>query len=509
MSQHTRIHVIPWTMLCCLLVLLDWSNEGSCSQTSEATGECLTCHEALHPGIVQGWRKSHHARVSPSEAQKKPDLERRMSGTAVPDTLQNTAVGCFECHGMRADAHKDSFEHNGYTIHIVVSPDDCATCHEVERRQYRDNTMSFAHTNLVKNGLYQDLIASINSTMSFQGQSLKSVPPNEKTNADSCLFCHGTSISITGSAARETDFGEMTFPILSGWPNQGVGRINPDGSAGSCTSCHPRHDFSIAAARKPAACAECHIGPDVPAYKVFEASKHGAIYTSQESTWTFDAVPWTVGKDFSAPTCAACHASLLVNSAGEVMVERSHAFTDRIPWRILGLIYAHPHAAAPDNTNIRNSAGIPLPTELSGEPVAQFVITSEEQTKRKKQMQASCRGCHSSQWIENHWSGFENTIAETNAAVRTGTQIMAGIWEQGLVQGLPQKQSIFDDAVERTWTSLWLFYANTVRFASAMAGGGDYGVFANGRYFMSGAIMDLKDWMDGRMKVEEKPEQKK
>jgi hypothetical protein len=32
------------------------------------------------------------------------------------------------------------------------------------------------------------------------------------------------------------------------------------------------------------------------------------------------------------------------------------------------------------------------------------------------------------------------------------------------------------------WTSVWLFYANSTRFASAMAGGGDYGVFADGRY---------------------------
>lgn len=52
-------------------------------------------------------------------------------------------------------------------------------------------------------------------------------------------------------------------------------------------------------------------------------------------------------------------------------------------------------------------------------------------------------------------------------------------------------------------SSLWLCYANTIRFASAMAGGGDYGVFANGRYIMSGALMELKDWLDGRLQMKE------
>jgi hypothetical protein len=110
-------------------------------------------------------------------------------------------------------------------------------------------------------------------------------------------------------------------------------------------------------------------------------------------------------------------------------------------------------------------------------------------------MQRACRSCHGSQWVDGHWSRLENTIATTNSMTRTGTQLMASIWEKGYAQGLPQKQSLFDEAVERRWSSLWLYYANTVRFASAMAGGGDYGVFANGRYFLSRVIMDLQDWL--------------
>ncbi len=72
------------------------------------------------------------------------------------------------------------------------------------------------------------------------------------------------------------------------------------------------------------------------------------------ASWNFKAVPWTIGKDFTAPTCATCHASLLVNTDEEVVVERTHQMNNRLPWRILGLVYAHPHPQKPDTSIIRN-----------------------------------------------------------------------------------------------------------------------------------------------------------
>ena len=35
------------------------------------------------------------------------------------------------------------------------------------------------------------------------------------------------------------------------WPNSGIGRINLDGSLGTCAACHSRHRFSLAMARRP------------------------------------------------------------------------------------------------------------------------------------------------------------------------------------------------------------------------------------------------------------------
>ena len=34
-----------------------------------------------------------------------------------------------------------------------------------------------------------------------------------------------------------------------------------------------------------------------------------------------------------------------------------------------------------------------------------------------------------------------------------------------------------------------------------MAGGGDYGVFENGRYQLSRTIMEMHDWLDTREKI--------
>jgi hydroxylamine dehydrogenase len=405
------------------------------------------------------------------------------------------AVGCSECHTMNFEKHKDTFAHNGYDVHIVVTPLDCATCHSKEASQFSQNLMSHAHVNLTQNSLYRDLMESINGTFSFAETELSTKPGNAETDADSCLFCHGTRVEVRGSISKETEMGEMSFPVLSGWPNQGVGRINPDGSQGSCAACHTRHQFAIEMARKPYTCSQCHKGPDVPAYKVYSVSKHGNIYDSLNKDWDLKRVPWTVGKDFTAPTCAGCHMSLLVDEEGTLIAERSHQVSDRLPWRLFGLIYAHPHPRSPDLTNIKNKAGLPLPTELSGEPVSEFLIDGEEQLKRQKVMQRICLGCHGESWVNGHWTRLENTIKTSNEMTLAATQILDTAWSRGLAKGLAQNDSVFNEAIERMWVEQWLFFANSTRLSSAM-GGADYGVFEQGRWNLSKNVIDMMDWLE-------------
>lgn len=468
---------------------------GAAAPISAESMECMDCHAAIHPGIVEAWQKSRHAAITPEKAMQATGLTRRVSAGSIPEYLQPYAVGCAECHTLRTAEHRGSFEHNGHQIHTVVSPNDCKTCHTTEAQQYSRNLMSHAYGNLANNAVFQALEHSIIGRPQLNEGKLTFGAADEATRAEACYYCHGTRLNVTGSTLREHElFGDMEFPVIDGWPNQGVGRINLDDSRGSCAACHTRHTFSVAMARKPYTCKECHVGPDVPAYKVYESSKHGNIFKTEQSQWDFKAVPWTVGRDFTAPTCATCHISGLVNTDQELISSRTHQMSDRLPWRIFGLIYAHPHPLEPDTTLIRSGDGLPLPTQMDGTFASEFLIDETEMDIRRQNMQAACLSCHASSWVDGHWQRFENTIQETNASTLTATQIMAQTWHAGFASGLSAGASPFDEAIEKRWMDIWLFYANTIRFASAMGGGGDYGVFADGRYQKTQAIKELYAW---------------
>ena len=485
-----------------LLLAFSGTAPGADIPVSDATSECLDCHASIHPGIVKDWQNSRHAAMTPKNAMTVKGNARKISSPSVPEELRNTAVGCAECHTQRSGEHADTFEHNGYEVHIVVSPQDCATCHRNEAAQYGQNIMSHAYDNLAGNKVYQNLQVSIIGRTSREKGQLQYTPANPLTRSDACYYCHGTKLAVIGKETRDTEAaGELEFPIISGWPNQGVGRINLDDSLGSCSACHTRHEFSIEMARSPYTCKDCHVGPDVPAFRVYEASKHGNIFSARSKSWNFKSVPWTIGKDFTAPTCATCHISLLVNTDEEVIVERTHRMDDRLPLRIYGLIYAHPHPQSPDTTIIRNSDGLPLPTDFNGGFASKYLINEDEMRKRTRAMQKLCLGCHDSSWVTGHWEKFENTVQQTNAEILTATNIMRDIWKKGFAQGLDGGANPFDEAIEKKWHLTWLFYANSIRFASAMAGGGDYGVFAGGRYQLSLSIAELQEWYDVRQQA--------
>ena len=479
-----------------IAILLTLSPAGAADvPVSDATSECLDCHAISHPGIVKDWQDSRHATRTPEQGLSVEKIARRVSSESIPENLQKTVVGCAECHTLRPDKHADTVEHNGYSVHTVVSPQDCATCHSEEAGQYAKNIMSHAHNNLAGNEVYQQLKTSIIGRSNIVNNRITFQAPDPLTEADACYYCHGTRLKVTGKEIRDTELaGELEFAVIEGWPNQGVGRINLDGSQGSCSACHTRHTFSIKMARGPHTCKECHVGPDVPAYPVYAASKHGNIYSTMGNDWDFEAVPWTIGKDIGAPTCATCHVSLLVNPDDEVIVERTHQMNNRLPWRIYGLIYAHPHPLEPDTTIIRNKSGLPLPTDLDGTFASKFLIDKAEMQKRTTEMQQVCLSCHSESWVKGHWTKFENTIVQSDAEVRTGTEIMQKIWKDGLARGLESNSNPFDEAIERKWHQTWLFFGNSTRFTAAMAGGGDYGVFAGGRYQLSLSIAELSDW---------------
>ena len=137
-----------------------------------------------------------------------------------------------------------------------------------------------------------------------------------------CQQCHGSTVAlrsteggmITVKDLQPDEDGNVSSAVLSmvakdddgkplfhtdTWPNTGIGRINLDGSLGSCTACHSRHDFSPRRARRPENCGKCHLGPDHPQKEIYEESKHGIAYRDLKDEMNLDGDSWVLGEDYS------------------------------------------------------------------------------------------------------------------------------------------------------------------------------------------------------------------
>jgi len=468
------------------------NSDNNKNKISSETEMCIECHKIYTPGIVTSWEQSRHSKTTPSEGLQKQKLERRISNDNIEENLLNNIVGCYECHSLNKNNHKDNFEHNGFDINVIVSPEDCKTCHLNEVNEYNISKKSYAYHNLESNPIYSLLVNTIISNKTFKNDIIENTKPSDETRSVTCFGCHGLEIVVNGSKKIETKLGDMEIPNLKNWPNQGVGRINPDGSRGSCTACHPRHSFSIEIARKPYTCAQCHLEPDVPAWEVYKESKHGNIFSSNESKYNWDSVPIKAGVDFPTPTCAYCHNSLIVNNENEIIANRSHDFGARLWVRIFGLIYTHPQPKTGKTFEIINKDKLPLPATFNNEIAKEYLIDSLEINKRKELMASICNNCHSSTWTKNHFAKFDITNYETDNLIKTSTKLMQKIWDKKI----QNNKNPFDETIEQEWIKGWLFYANSIRYSVAMTGSYDYASFKNGWWNLTNNIGLLKEKLE-------------
>ncbi len=472
------------------------TGQGPVAPAGKETEACIECHRGYTPGIVRDWQRSRHARVTPGEGLRRPAPERRVSAKSVPASLQAVTVGCYECHGLNPSPERDTFDHFGFTINSVVSPNDCKVCHTEEAEQYAASKKAHALPNLDKNPVYSSLVHTLTGLKGMEdGKGIVSRGSSANARNETCYACHGTEVKSKGLKTITTGAGDMEVPDLTNMPNHGVGRINPDGSAGSCSACHARHAFSIEVARKPYTCAQCHLEPDVPAWNVYKESKHGNIFLSDTRGFAFDKVPWVVGRDFRVPTCATCHNSLVTNEAGEVVRKRTHDFGSRLWVRIFGLVYSHPQPRDGRTYLIRNGDGLPLPTTFLGEPASAFLIDKEEQVRRLQEMKGLCGTCHSSVWTGKFFERFHTTVTEADRMVETSTRVLVQAWKKGLAE----KTNPFDETIEHLWMSQWLFHANSLRYGSAM-GGPDYGAFKGGWWELNRTLEKMRHAVEGKKK---------
>lgn len=219
-----------------------------------------------------------------------------------------------------------------------------------------------------------------------------------------------------------------------------MGNIYPDGATGNCTACHSRHSFNIAEARKPAACASCHLGPDHPNIEIFNNSKHGHLFNTQGDEWKWDTAPdaWEPG-DYRGPTCATCHMS----GIGELSV--THNISDRLYWNLWA-----------KESKVRGST----------DPMSPLLGDGPEGRRRMKMV---CNNCHSSLHTDGFFAQGDKAIHLYNEAYyKPATAMLEELRENGLLMENP-----WADEFQITYYYLWHHEGRRAR-QGALMGAADY-----------------------------------
>jgi hydroxylamine dehydrogenase len=357
---------------------------------------CIECHKKESPGITADWGASVHAKVG---------------------------ITCITCHKCEvggaglSTGHYKQYQRSDYNygtsayrvpVAALVSPLVCARCHFNEVKEYSRSK----HANTL------ELIWKIDPW-------LRSGMTSETERITGCFVCHGSIIKVMD--------GKITS---EGWPNVGVGRINVDGSRGSCTSCHTRHKFSRAEARKPEACGQCHLGPDHPQAEIYNESIHGAIYRSEGDQWNWNAPTreWIPGQSYRSPTCAVCHMCKVGTTA------MTHDVTERLSWELQA-----PYTVRPSDF----------------EP---FPAKTDWKAERNK-MKAVCLQCHGKLWVDNHYIQLDLVIKEYNDVYfKPAQDMLLGLYKNGLLD----KSVPFDEQLEIEFYEFWHYAGRRARMGAAM-----------------------------------------
>ncbi|WP_136795943.1 MULTISPECIES: multiheme c-type cytochrome [Desulfosediminicola] len=337
--------------------------------------DCVSCHAKDNPGLYQQWLNSKHGKND---------------------------IGCLDCHGAAKD-DQDGFEHNGAVVATMVTPHDCGRCHEEQMEQATKSHHAKAGEILESSDAYLAHVAG--------GHPIAIV---------GCESCHGAKVIVDESLSNKLS------PLT--WPNSGIGRINPDGSKGSCNACHSRHSFSAAQARQPENCGKCHLGPDHPQKEIFEESKHGIAYYSFKDTMNLDNDTWIVGQDYyQAPSCSTCHMSATFSQPA------THDVGDRISWTLRP----------------------PVSTKL------------DNWQERRTAMENVCLNCHQQTFIDGHYYQYDALVMLYNEKfAKPAGAIMKMIQEKNVLK----RTASFANDIEWEYWELWHHEGRRARMGTAMMG---------------------------------------
>jgi len=345
------------------------------AELASATGRCAACHRNETSAVVHQYERSKHASVG---------------------------VNCLQCH--RPVEGQTPTEHNGFTIATRLTSANCKQCHPTEYAQFERSRHGLPAFAAVE-GVASASEAQITLAERYHPGAVRR-PPN------ALAIQQGGGVKVKGCVACHE-----------------IGRPNPDGSVGTCTQCHSRHAASVALARRPETCGQCHMGPDHSQLEIYNESKHGVLFRAEEHALNLHAAPKSLSTaDMPIPTCATCHLSGLEG------LNVTHDTTERLSWFLF----------APTSNK------------------------REHYQRGRDAMQEVCLKCHARPGVERYYQEAEVVVDATNAKVEVVQRLVAGLREDGLLTPEP-----FDEPLEFLVFDYWHYYGRTAKHGGFM-GGADF-----------------------------------
>jgi hydroxylamine dehydrogenase len=406
---------------------------------------CIECHQKTSPALVMEWKRSRHAEVD---------------------------VACVDCHAANP-GEPDAWTHEGVLISALVTPKDCAQCHEVENDQ-------FARSHHARGG---EILASLDNVLA---EKVAGMPGNIADAVNGCWQCHGSIVKFKRDANGEIlRAGKEGKPVVDPdtWPNSGIGRLNPDGSKGSCHACHSRHSFEAKLSRSPENCGKCHLGPDHPQIEVYNESKHGIAFHANRDKMALDKASWVLGKDYSAaPTCATCHVSSYLTTNG-VASANSHDVGDRLSWTLRPVIstklnlvvfadgfkedYPETKALPKIGDEVNTTEKVVEHEALVDKPVKRKVADIVTWQQRRDKMKGACLNCHGNAFVDNFYKQFDSLVVLYNEKFARPAQ---KIMDELTADGALNPKAPFEHEVQWVFWELWHHEGRRARHGASMMG---------------------------------------
>ena len=452
---------MSWTrpvLIVLVLVIFAAGNGNAATETSidvnslenrEINRKCVKCHLKENKALVLQWENSPHAAAEEGQ------------------------IGCYTCHAAE-QGNELGFLHEGAFIKTLLSPNDCRQCHERETQQML----------MSRHAAAGEIVASLDNVLA---EEVGGMPTNKGNLHSGCWQCHGSVVALKRDKDGKILRDSIGAPQVdhNTWPNTGIGRINPDGTKGTCNACHSRHSFRASVSRQPENCGKCHQGPKHPQKEIYEESKHGiAFFTAQvgEGRNAMNILKegkWVLGDDYYiAPTCSSCHMGSFVKLDGSV-APSSHNVGDRISWNLRASISNKMNRAVFADGSVTDIPGETPPRagqkanyktyvrednqlkKVIAEKTIQNVITWEQ---RRMNMQEVCKSCHGVNQIQNFYKQYDELIGLYNEKfAKPGRKLIDMLKQDDIWEN-----SGFQHELGFIWFELWHHEGRRARMAVAM-----------------------------------------